>query len=171
LDWKTVGVIGVLGLVFFALFGSAIMQNFAWEAADVIDESEPGKPKYYYVMVRVKLKAWKTWDGRQGGVDVLEYDVKGYVTSSIPNFVTPPSGEFQVKVQVYVDGVCKLNKKFSLPEGTHEIVWYYDAGLGMHSVRLVVVEYWWNMWGLQQDDEVKVDQQYYINLVRLQTTP
>lgn len=171
MDWKIVGVLGLLGLVFMFVFWPQLAGRFAYEGTDIIDESEPGKPKYYYIMVRLKLNAWKSWDGRQGGVDVLDYSVKGYVASSFPNFVNPPSGEFQVKVEVYVDGICKLNKKFSMPQGTNEIVWYYEAGLGMHTVRLVVTEYWWNYWGGQQGESVKVDQQFIINLVRLQATP
>ena len=96
-----------------------------------------GKPKYYCIMVYLKLSAWKSHDGRQGGIDVLDYSVKGYVSSNISNYVSPPSGEFQVKVEVYVDSICKLNKKYSMPQSINEITWYYEAGLGMHTVRLL----------------------------------
>ena len=167
MDWKTIGVLGALGIVFFMLFGSALLKPFEWEATDVIDKSQPGQPKYYYILVDFTVDAWKTDDGRQGGVDLKDYSVKGYVTSSIPIDIIPSSGEFQIKVVVKIDGITKLAKKYDLSLGRQHFELYFEAGIGMHTVTVEIVEYWWNYWGWQQGEKVILDQQFFVNLVRI----
>jgi len=166
LDWKTVGVLGCLAIVAAMLFPQ-IFQSFQWESTDIIDKSQPGQPKYYYILVDFTVDAWKTDDGRQGGVDLKDYSVKGYVTSTIPQDITPSSGEFQIKVVVKIDGITKLAKKYDLPLGRQHFELYFEAGIGMHTVMVEITEYWWNYWGWQQGEKVILDQQFFVNLVRI----
>jgi len=162
MDWRSIAVLGVIGIVFLWLFSGGI---FNWSGGEVVDYTPPGTAKYYYIQVSLTVCGWKANFGERGGVDVKEYDVKGVLLGYTPSPALPGGGEFQFLIKVSINGVQRLAKKFDFPGGTHTYIFYFDVTPGVYDVHLYVEYEWWCFWGALKGSNT-LSQHFLVNLIR-----